>query len=83
MEVRIAVTVGDAAEEAVALAAWLRREDEFRGHVRWAQPLAGPDRLGTAIGILTVALSSGGAGAVLARCLPSGCASASRTSLSR
>ena len=45
---------------------WLQRVDELRGQVRLLARQAGPHEMGGALEILSVALGSGGAGAVLA-----------------
>jgi hypothetical protein len=45
---------------------WLQRDDEFRGRVSMVPRQPGPHEMGTAVEFLSVALGSGGAGAVLA-----------------
>lgn len=50
-----------------SLADWLNREEALRGRVRAVRPAAEPGRMGAAIELLSVALGSGGAGAVLVR----------------
>jgi hypothetical protein len=50
-----------------SLADWLSSEDVLRGRVRAARPAPKPGEMGAAIELLTVALGSGGAGAVLVR----------------
>jgi len=48
---------------------WLTDEEELRGTVTPLRPTPKPGDMGGAVEVLTVALSSGGAGAVLARSL--------------
>jgi hypothetical protein len=48
---------------------WLQRDDEFRGRVRTLPRQPGPHEMGSAVEILSVALGSGSAGAVLASSL--------------
>ena len=50
-----------------SLAEWLSSEDALRGRVRAIRPAPGPGEMGAAVELLTVALGSGGAGAVLVR----------------
>jgi hypothetical protein len=50
-----------------SLADWLNGEDVLRGRVRAVRPAPKPGEMGAAIEMLTVALSSGGVGAVLVR----------------
>ncbi|WBB53309.1 hypothetical protein [Verrucosispora sp. WMMD573] len=52
-----------------SLADWLQRTDDFRGRVRTVPRQTGPEDMGSAMEILSVALGSGGAGAVLAGAL--------------
>lgn len=52
-----------------SLSDWLQRDDEFRGRVRTLPRQPGPSEMGAAVEILSVALGSGGAGAVLAGAL--------------
>ena len=51
----------------VSLADWLNSEDALRGRVRAVRPAPKPGGMGAAVELLTVALGSGGAGAVLVR----------------
>jgi hypothetical protein len=48
---------------------WLQRNDELRGRIGTLSQQPGPDEMGGAVEILSVALGSGGAGAVLASSL--------------
>ena len=48
---------------------WLQRNDELRGRIRTLSRQPGPHEMGGAAEILSVALGSGGAGAVLASSL--------------
>ena len=50
-----------------SLADWLNSEDALRGRVRVIRPAPEPGKMGTAVELLSVALGSGGAGAVLVR----------------
>jgi hypothetical protein len=50
-----------------SLADWLNSEDSLHGRVRALRPAPEPGQLGTAVELLSVALGSGGAGAVLVR----------------
>lgn len=50
-----------------SLADWLNSEDALRGRVQPVRPAPEPGKMGAAIEILSVALGSGGAGAVLVR----------------
>ncbi|MFG3679330.1 hypothetical protein ACGF5H_04395 [Micromonospora chalcea] len=52
-----------------SLFSWLQRTDELRGRVRTVPRQASPYEMGAAVEIISVALSSGGAGAVLAGAL--------------
>jgi hypothetical protein len=52
-----------------ALFAWLQRDDEFRGRVRAVTKPPAPGEMGGAAQMVTVALGSGGAIAVLAATL--------------
>jgi hypothetical protein len=61
----IALVDGDRAE-LNSLYAWLQRDDEFRGRVRAGTAPLKPGEMGGVMETLTVALGSGGAGAVLA-----------------
>ncbi|MET7880334.1 hypothetical protein ABZS52_25820 [Micromonospora profundi] len=48
-----------------SLFGWLQRTDEFRGRVRTVPRQPGPHEMGGAVEMVSVALGSGGAGAVL------------------
>ncbi|GIJ11426.1 hypothetical protein ACFFMR_18115 [Micromonospora andamanensis] len=52
-----------------SLFTWLQRTDELRGRVRTLPRQPGPHEMGGALEIISVALSSGGAAAVLAGAL--------------
>lgn len=52
-----------------ALAGWLGSEDALRGRVRPVRQAPEPGQMGALVELLTVALSSGGAGVVLVRSL--------------
>ncbi|MEV7330157.1 hypothetical protein [Micromonospora sp. NPDC093244] len=52
-----------------SLFSWLQRTDELRGRVRTLPRQPGPHEMGGAVEIVSVALSSGGAAAVLASAL--------------
>lgn len=56
-----------APEHLRSLADWLNSEDAFRGRVQPVRPAPEPGKLGGAIELLSVALGSGGTGAVLVR----------------
>lgn len=68
MQVRIALVDG-APDDLYALISWLQRDDEFRGRVTAVPVVAGPEQMGAIAETITVALGSGGAGAVLASTL--------------
>nr|MDT0658905.1 hypothetical protein [Micromonospora sp. DSM 115978] len=53
-------------EDLYALFNWLQREDELRGRISTSSRRPGPDEMGSVVEILSIALGSGGAGAVLA-----------------
>ena len=61
----IALVEGDAAE-LNSLYTWLQRDDEFRGRVEAVPNRSKPGEMGGVTEMLTVAVGSGGAGAVLA-----------------
>jgi len=65
MEARIRLDVGSA-DELQTLAAWLQAEDALRGRVRSGGSVPPLDQMGPVTDVLTVALGSGGAAAVLA-----------------
>lgn len=69
MEARVRLDGGDEVSELVSLWAWLNDEDELRGRVRRVDKPIGPTELGGVVDVLTVALGSGGAGAVLGQSL--------------
>jgi hypothetical protein len=50
-----------------SLADWLNSEGALRGRVHAVRPAPGPGKMGAAIELLSVALGSGGVGAVLVR----------------
>jgi hypothetical protein len=56
-----------AAEDLRSLADWLNSEDALRGRVRAVRPAPEAGKMGAAVELLSVALGSGGAGAVLVR----------------
>jgi len=60
-----------APETLSSLAAWLRREDELRGRVRFADDTIDPDRMsgGTLVDVLAIAVGAGGVLSVLANSL--------------
>jgi hypothetical protein len=58
--------IGGDASELNSLYAWLQREDEFRGQVKAVSAALKSGEMGGVTEMLTVALGSGGAGAVLA-----------------
>ncbi|GAA2165045.1 effector-associated constant component EACC1 [Actinomadura napierensis] len=64
------VSVADDPDALQSLFDWLRREDEFRGRLL-LEPSGGGvgGEMGGLLDVLTIALGSGGAGAVLARSL--------------
>jgi hypothetical protein len=67
MEARLSLAGTDnAQDELVALRQWLTDEPEFRGRVRAGQARPQPGQMGGAVDVLTVALGSGGALAILA-----------------
>jgi len=68
MDARIQIECGGG-DELAALGEWLGDEGELRGRVRLAGSPAGDTELGAAPDVLTVALSTGGAGTVLASSL--------------
>ena len=69
MRVDVSVTGGDEVAEQAALWEWLLDEPGLRGTLSKETLPAGPGRLSTGTELLTVALGSGGAVAVLARSL--------------
>lgn len=56
-------------EHLSALATWLGSEEALRGRIRAVRQAPGPGQMGALVDLLTVALSSGGAGVVLVRSL--------------
>lgn len=68
MDAQISMTHGSA-DQMAALGQWLNQEDELRGRVHTARAPIGETELGSVTELLTVALSSGGAGTVLATSL--------------
>ena len=69
VDAHIRVIGGDAVVEFASLWEWLRSEPDLRGCVRVAPALPGEAEMGAVVDVLTVALGSGGAGAVLASSL--------------
>ncbi len=70
MQARLRVAGGDHVAELASLTDWLRDEPELRGRVEAVtRPVGQNDMSGGAVELLTVALGSGGALAVLARSL--------------
>jgi hypothetical protein len=69
MDASIRISGGDEDREITGLWEWLRGERQLAGHVRAVPSTPAPGQLGGAVDVLTVALGSGGAGAVLARSL--------------
>jgi Effector Associated Constant Component 1 len=68
--VEVSITVpGATADQLRSLHAWLVNEEELRGRVQLAGPPPRQDALGGTPEMLVVALSQGGAGAVLASAL--------------
>jgi hypothetical protein len=68
LDAHISIEAGDA-EDLVALSEWLSGEDELRGRVRTVLGPIGETELGSVPDLVTVALSAGGAGSVLASAL--------------
>ncbi|GAA2051600.1 hypothetical protein GCM10009839_68310 [Catenulispora yoronensis] len=68
VEARIFVDEG-ALEDIGSLDQWLANEDAFRGRVKAVRKPIGPEEMGGAVELLSVAVSPGGAGAVLASSL--------------
>ena len=65
-EVALAVEAADEERALRSLHDWLSREAEFRGKVSLRRAEVGPDRMGSVLDVLTVALGAGGAGVALA-----------------
>ncbi|GGJ40264.1 effector-associated constant component EACC1 [Streptomyces brasiliensis] len=64
------ITVAEDPDALQSLLDWLRHEDELRGRLRLEPSGSGTGgEMGGLLDVLTIALSSGGAGAVLARSL--------------
>jgi hypothetical protein len=64
------ITVADDPDALQALLDWLRQEDELRGRLHLEPASDGhDDQMGGLFEVLTIAMGSGGAGAVLARSL--------------
>jgi hypothetical protein len=59
-------TVDGGPGELYSLFEWLQRDDELRGRIKASSGESRPDEMGGVVEMLSVALSSGGAGAVLA-----------------
>lgn len=69
-EAHLRITGGDPVGECAALWEWLVDEPEVRGRIRRvSKPRVPTDLSGGVVEVLTVALGSGGVGAVLARSL--------------
>jgi hypothetical protein len=69
VEAEIQISQGGDVTEFTALREWLRGERALTGPVRAVRRQPGETELGGAFDLLTVALGSGGAGAVLAKSL--------------
>jgi hypothetical protein len=69
MVVRIRLVGDHAQADLVDLAAWLSREDEFRGRVSSQRPTVMSDEMGGFPDVLEVVLSAQGVGTVLAASL--------------
>ena len=69
MDAEIEISGGDKVSEVAALWEWLRGERALTGTIRPAGPASREGELGGVADVLAIALSSGGAGAVLARSL--------------
>lgn len=65
MQAQIRVIGGDELEEFAALYSWLREDADLRGHVAAVEKPIGDTDLGSALEMVTVAVSSGGVGAAL------------------
>lgn len=64
------ITVADDPNALQSLTDWLRHEDELRGRMQLESSGSGTgEEMGGLIDVLTIAMGSGGAGAVLARAL--------------
>jgi hypothetical protein len=68
-ELRLTVSGGNADAHLLSLRDWLVCEDELRGQLKLLAASPQPGHMGTIFDVLTVALGSGSAGAVLARSL--------------
>ncbi|WP_328306732.1 hypothetical protein OG432_01075 [Streptomyces sp. NBC_00442] len=67
---RLLITTTGDLDALRSLGDWLRHEDELRGHLRLDRASrAAPGEMGGVLDVLSIALGSGGAGAVLARSL--------------
>lgn len=70
MQVEIRVTAdGDPMGELISLTTWLRSQRPLQGRVEAVRRPPGPEELGGAIELLSIAVGSGGMGVVLARAL--------------
>lgn len=69
VEAQIRVSGGDEIEEITNLREWLRGEHGLAGAVRAVPRAPGPQDMGGAFDMLTVAVGAGGAATVLARAL--------------
>lgn len=68
-ELRLRITGEDAASRLRSLHRWLGHEDELRGRVELRNRPIAPGEMGGVVDVLTVAIGSSGAGAVLIRSL--------------
>ncbi|MEV4000846.1 hypothetical protein [Actinomadura sp. NPDC049753] len=65
MSLQVVVEGAEAESQALGLCDWLGSEDELRGRVRPRRRAPEPGEMGASVELLTVALGSGGAVAVL------------------
>ncbi|MBB5778720.1 effector-associated constant component EACC1 [Nonomuraea jabiensis] len=69
MDAELRISHSDPIGEMASLTAWLRSQRDLQGRVRPQARPPGPQELGGAVELLSVALGSGGAGLALARAL--------------
>lgn len=69
MNAELRISSGDLVGEMISLTAWLRSQRDLQGRVHPRTRPPGPQDLGGAVELLSVALGSGGAGLTLARAL--------------
>lgn len=70
MEAQLRISGGERIEEIASLREWLRDEPELRGLIQQVNTPIGPTELsGGVVGLLTVALGSGGVAAALSQSL--------------